>query len=342
MPSVKIGIPLSRHILEQQSLHPDATGDFSHILQQLLLAGKIISREVSKAGLAEILGLTGKDNVHGEAVKKLDMYANDVLIKVLDHCGQLCVMASEENEEAIHIPDRFVTGKYAIAFDPLDGSSNIDVNINIGTIFSIHRKISPGDRGDESDLLQPGSKQVAAGYILYGPSTMLVYTTGDGTHGFTLDPSIGEFLLSHPHIKIPVRGKYYSVNEGNTSYWSEPTRRYVNYLKSSENKNGKPYSTRYIGSLVADFHRTLLYGGVFLYPADCRDPKKPNPKLRLLYEAAPLAFLLEQAGGRAITGTEDIMDVVPTGLHDRVPLILGSPEDVAEAETFYRKLRIPA
>lgn len=340
MPAPKLGIPLSRHIMEQQKLHAQATGELSGLLQQILLAAKIISREVNKAGLAEILGMTGHENSHGEQVRKLDAYANDVLIKALDHCGHLCIMASEENDEAIPIPERFPTGKYAIAFDPLDGSSNIDANVCIGTIFSIHRKISTVERGDVSDLLQPGHRQVAAGYIVYGPSTMLVYSTGEGVHGFTLDPSVGEFLLSHPNIQMPSTGTYYSVNEGNSIYWNEATRRYVEHLKGTSNRHGKPYLTRYIGSLVADFHRTLLYGGVFLYPADYKDPKRPKGKLRLLYEAAPLAFLAEQAGGRASTGHERILDIVPTDLHQRVPLIIGSALDVAEAEEFLR--RVPA
>jgi fructose-1,6-bisphosphatase I len=324
--------------MEEQKLHAQATGDFSGLLQQIMLAGKLISREVNKAGLAEILGLTGDENVQGEEVRKLDVYANEVLIKALDHCGHLCIMASEENEEPIEIPERFHCGKYVVAFDPLDGSSNIDANVNIGTIFSIHRKVSHGERGELTDLLQPGHRQVAAGYIIYGPSTMLVYSTGSGVHGFTLDPSIGEFLLSHPNIQMPKSGQYYSCNEGNALYWSEPTRKYIEYLKGTDNRRGKPYSTRYIGSLVADFHRTLLYGGIFLYPADYKDPKKPKGKLRLLYEAAPLAFLAEQAGGRATTGTERMLDIVPSNLHERVPLIIGSHDDVLEAEQFLKQV----
>ncbi len=336
MPSTRIGIPLSRHITDQQKLHPDATGELTVVLQQLQLAGKIISREVNMAGLADLLGHTNRENVHGEIVRKLDEYANTILIKALDHCGALCVMASEENDDAILIPKDFVCGKYAIAFDPLDGSSNIDANVNIGTIFSVHRKISPGDRGDERDVMQPGNRQVAAGYILYGPSTMMVYSTGNGVHGFTLDPSIGEFLLSHPDIQIPRRGKYYSANEGNSLSWAEPVRRYVNYLKTDQNKNGKPYSARYIGSLVADFHRTLMYGGIFLYPSDVKDPAKPKNKLRLLYEAAPLAFLAEQAGGKATTGDTRILDIVPDDLHMRTSLIIGSADDVSEVEDYIR------
>jgi fructose-1,6-bisphosphatase I len=338
MPAAKIGIPLSRHIMDEQKLHAQATGGFSGLLQQILLASKIISREVNKAGLVEILGLTGDENVQGEEVRKLDAFAYDVLIKALDHCGHLCIMASEENDEPILIPEQFQCGKYVLSFDPLDGSSNIDANVNIGTIFSIHRKVSHGERGELGDLLQPGHRQVAAGYIVYGPSTMLVYSTGNGVHGFTLDPSIGEFLLSHPNIQMPQTGSYYSCNEGNSIYWNEPTRKYVEHLKSPQSRIGKPYSTRYIGSLVADFHRTLLYGGIFLYPMDYKDPKKPKGKLRLLYEAAPLAFLAEQSGGRASTGTERILDIVPTTLHERVPLIIGSAADVLEAESYIKKV----
>lgn len=338
MATPKIGVTLSRHILNEQGKFPDATGDFSRLLYQILFAGKMISREVNKAGLATILGLAGSKNVHGEAVKKLDLYANDVLIQSLDHCECLAIMASEENEDVIHIPKEYKPGKYVIAFDPLDGSSNIDVNVNIGTIFSIHRQVSEGERGIESDLLQPGTKQVAAGYILYGPSTMFVYTTGNGVHGFTLDPSIGEFLLSHPFMRMPERGIYYSVNEGNSMYWSEPVRKYVDYLKSENNQNGKPYKSRYIGSLVADFHRTLLSGGIFMYPADHRDPKKPKGKLRLLYEAAPMAFIAEQAGGKASTGTASIMEMEATELHQVVPLVIGSAQDVTEAEGFLREV----
>lgn len=269
----------------------------------LTIAAKIISREVNRAGLADILGLTGQENIHGEEVKKLDEYANDVIIKSMDHGGHLCVMASEENEDIIPIPDQYPKGKYMLMFDPLDGSSNIDANVSVGTIFSIYRRKTTAGNGTLEDCLRKGVEQVAAGYIVYGSSTMLVYTAGHGSHGFTLDPGIGEFLLSHKNIQIPSRGKIYSINEGNTNTWDEGTRKYINDLKKVTPETGqKPYSLRYIGSLVADFHRTLLYGGIFLYPADYKDPNKPKSKLRLLYEAAPLAFIVEQAGGKASTG----------------------------------------
>ena len=330
-------ITIERHILDQQRFFPRATGEFTYLLYDIALAAKIISREVSKAGLAEILGLAGEVNVQGEQVMKLDVFANETMIRMNDHTGRLCAMASEENPDVIPIPERFPCGKYVLIFDPLDGSANIDVNVSIGTIFSIHRKVSDERRGTLEDFLQPGYKQVAAGYILYGSSTMMVYTTGQRVHGFTLDPSVGEFLLSHPNIQIPPRGKYYSVNEGNYHYWSEGVRRYVDYLKASDEATGRPYSGRYIGTLVADFHRNLLAGGLFMYPADTRDPEKPRGKLRLLYEAAPLAFIVEQAGGRASDGTQDIMHIQPESLHQRVPLFIGSREGVDEAEQFIRE-----
>jgi fructose-1,6-bisphosphatase I len=330
-------ITIERHILEQQRHFPEATGEFTNLLYDIALAAKIIAREVTKAGLVEILGLTGEENVQGEQVMKLDVFANETMIRMNDHTGRLCAMASEENPDIIPIPERFPTGHYVLVFDPLDGSSNIDVNASVGTIFSIHRKVSDGRGGTLEDFLQPGYKQVAAGYIIYGSSTMMVYTSGQGVHGFTLDPSVGEFLLSHPNIQIPPRGKYYSVNEGNAHYWSEGVRRYVDYLKASDKATDRPYSGRYIGTLVADFHRNLLAGGIFMYPANTKDPKKPHGKLRLLYEAAPLAFIVEQAGGRASDGTQDIMHIQPESLHQRVPLFIGSREDVDEAEQFVRE-----
>jgi fructose-1,6-bisphosphatase I len=325
---------IERHILDQQRSFPEATGEFTYLLYDIALAAKIISREVSKAGLAEILGLAGEVNVQGEQVMKLDVFANETMIRMNDHTGRLCAMASEENPDIIPIPEQFPCGRYVLVFDPLDGSANIDMNVSVGTTFSIHRKVSDGRLGTLEDFLQPGYKQVAAGYIIYGSSTMMVYTSGQGVHGFTLDPSVGEFLLSHPNIQIPSRGKYYSINEGNCHYWSEGVRRYVDHLKASDKATGRPYSGRYIGTLVADFHRNLLAGGVFMYPADTRDPKKPRGKLRLLYEAAPMAFIVEQAGGRASDGTRDIMHIQPESLHQRVPLFIGSRRDVDEAEQF--------
>jgi fructose-1,6-bisphosphatase I len=331
-----IGITVTEHILIRQKEQPEATGAFSRLLAQLTVAAKIISREVNKAGLVEVLGATGRYNVQGERVRKLDVFADDVIISRMESCGQLCVMASEENADLIDIPLKYPKGNYVLLFDPLDGSSNIDANVTIGTIFSIHRKMSKGEDGCPDDLLQVGRKQVAAGYIVYGSSTMMVYTTGKGVFGFTLDPSVGEFLLSHERIKIPERGKIYSVNEGNYAFWDEGVRRYVDSLKRSPLEGGRSYTARYIGSLVADFHRTLLYGGIFMYPADSKDPKKPHGKLRLLYECAPLAFVCEQAGGLASDGSRAILDIEPQELHQRAPLFIGSKEDVLTAEKHIR------
>ena len=328
------GMSVQRHIMEQERHFPLATGNLTGLLMDLIYAAKIISREVNKAGLVDILGLAGTENIHGEAVKKLDEYANERLFKAMDHGGHLCIMASEERDEVIQIPDKFPKGNYVLLFDPLDGSSNIDANVSIGTIFSIHRKKTDGEVGTLEDCLQKGADQVAAGYIIYGSSTMLVFTTGQGVNGYTLDPSVGEFILSHIDIKTPSKGKIYSANEGNSKFWDEGTRKYIDYLKEKDSATGRPYSLRYIGSLVADFHRNLLYGGIFLYPADYKDPNKPKGKLRLLYEASPMAFIVEQAGGMATTGKENIMDIVPTELHQKVPLIIGSREDVLMYQKF--------
>lgn len=330
------GITLNRHIAEQQKHYPEATGDFTSLLTQIALAAKIISREVNKAGLVNILGFTGEKNVQGEDVKKLDIFANEKMIDALAYSGQVCIMGSEEDADPIALPPEAPRGDYVVMFDPLDGSSNIEAAITIGTIFSIHRRISSGPNGTLDDLLQPGHKQVAAGYVVYGSSTMLVYTTGSGAHGFTLDPSVGEFLLSHPDIRTPVRGNIYSSNEGNYQYWHPEMQRYMDYVHEKDPASKRPYSSRYVGSLVADFHRTLLYGGVFLYPADSKDPKTPSGKLRLLYEAAPLAMVIQAAGGKASTGTENILDVQPQKLHQRVPLVLGSCDEVALAEEFFQ------
>ncbi len=329
---------IGRHLVGQERNFPEATGEFTNLLWDLTIAFKIISKEVNKAGLAEILGLTGRENVHGEEVQQLDEFANETIFKAMDHGGHLCVMASEENEEVLPIPDRFRKGKYVLIYDPLDGSSNIDVNVSIGSIFSILKKKTPGPNGGLEDCLQPGLKQVAAGYVIYGSSTMFVYTSGNGVFGFTLDPSIGEFLVSHPNIKTPPRGKMYSINEAYENLWDEGTRRYVHHLKSGG--AGRAYSLRYIGSLVADVHRNLLRGGIFLYPASIKDGK-PKPKLRLLYEANPLAFIVEQAGGKASTGTERIMEVRPKQLHQKVPLIIGSREDVDLYEQFFQQQSQP-
>lgn len=334
MPKRK-GVTVSRQIMDSQKVHPEATGELTGLLNELIVAAKIISAEVNMAGLADIIGMSGKTNIQGEEVQKLDEFSNATIKRRMEQCGYVCVMASEEEENIIPVLDGY-EGKYSLAFDPLDGSSNIDVNVSIGTIFSIHRKISEGVKGSEKDILQKGSEQVAAGYIVYGSSTMLVYTTGDGVHGFTLDPSVGEFFLSHPDIRTPPRAKYYSVNEAYTNYWYDSTRKYIDYLKEVDGDTGRPYSLRYIGSLVADFHRNLITGGIFLYPRDRKSTNKPEGKLRLLYEAAPMAMIIKQAGGLAITDDgRDILDIQPVDLHQRVPLIIGSREDVELAKKFY-------
>lgn len=322
---------LSRHIMEQERKHPGATGEFSGLLSDLSVAAKVLARLVSKAGLIDILGYTGDENVFGENVKKLDILSNETIIHAMDHGGHLCVMASEESNGLIEIPDYHPVGNYVMLFDPLDGSSNIDVNVSIGTIFSIFRRVTKSGKGTLKDALQPGYKQVAAGYILYGSSTMFVYSTGHGVHGFTYDPSIGEFLLSNENMKIREWGPYYSVNEGYTNRWSKGMRQYIQYLKEEDPKTHRPYSLRYIGSLVSDFHRNLLYGGIFLYPAD---RTHPAGKLRLLYEANPLAFVVEQAGGLATDGKQRILDIQPKDLEHRTPLIIGSKKDVELAMKF--------
>ncbi len=329
------GITVSRQIMDSQLLYPEATGELTGLLNELIVAGKIISAEVNMAGLADILGQSGKTNIQGEDVQKLDVFANQTIKRRMEQCGYICVMASEEEDGIIPVLDGY-EGKYTVAFDPLDGSSNIDVNVSIGTIFSVHRRISSGKQGTAEDLLQKGSRQVAAGYIIYGSSTVMVYTTGDGVHGFTLDPSVGEFFLSHPDIKIPQESQYYSVNEAYTNYWFDATRNYIDYVKEIDPASGRPYSLRYIGSLVADFHRNLIKGGIFLYARDRKSTDKPEGKLRLLYEASPLAMVVEQAGGRAVTDDgRRILDIEPTDLHQRVPLIIGSKEDVDLAEQFF-------
>lgn len=325
-------VTLARHIMDQERLYPNASGSFSGLLSDLMLAAKLIAREVTKAGLVNIIGKVGDTNVQGEEQQKLDVFADLTIYRAMDHGGHLCVMASEENETILLIPPEYPCGKYVLNYDPLDGSSNIDANVSIGTIFSILRRTTPGTgAGSEADCMQPGYKQVCAGYVMYGSSTMLVYTTGLGVHGFTLDPSVGEFLLSHDNIRIPRRGKIYSINEGNSHLWDEPTRAYIDHLKDPDTEGGRPYSARYIGSMVCDIHRTLLYGGIFLYPAD---RKSANGKLRLLYEANPMAFIVEQAGGYASDGRRRILDKEPRGLHERTPLIIGSYDDVKEYEAF--------
>ena len=324
-------VTLSQFVLQQERDHPEASGEFTGVLLDIALAAKMINKAVIRAGLVDVLGSTGTTNVQGERVQKLDVFAHQTIMNVLGSTGQLAVVASEEDEGIVPMPAGAPIGKYVVNFDPLDGSSNIDANVNIGTIFSILPRISRKGHGTVEDCLQAGRRQLCAGYVLYGTTTMLVYTTGDGVHGFTYEPSIGEFLLSHPNIRTPERGHIYSVNEGNYGKWSIGVKRYVDWLKAEDPDTGRPYSARYVGSLVADFHRNLLYGGIYLYPGDS---KNPNGKLRLLYEGAPLAFIAEQAGGSASNGSQRIMDLAPSSLHQRSPLYLGSPSDVRECEEF--------
>lgn len=334
--AIKRFMTLPRHILEGEKAHPEATGELSAILLQLGLAAKLISLEVNKAGLANIIGFTGQENVHGEKVKKLDIFAHEMLIKAMDHGGHFCVMASEEEEDIIHLPPNKKIGKYVLLFDPLDGSSNIDANISIGTIFSIYKRISDGNGpGTLEDCLQPGYKQEVAGYIVYGSSTIFVYTAGHGVYGFTLDPAFGEFLLSHDNIRIPKSGRIYSLNEGNYFSWPKGLKDYIKYLQANY-YDGKPYQARYVGSMVADIHRTLLYGGIFIYPGDRRNPKG---KLRLCYECNPMAFIVEAAGGRATDGKQRILEKKPETLHERTPIYIGSEDDVLLVEKFLSESR---
>lgn len=328
-------ITVTEHLLLHQKRSPQATGQFTGLLYDLILSGKSIFRRINKAGLLDILGGTGEVNVQGENVQKMDAIANRIMLYRMERCGALCAMSSEEEAELVRVSPEFPRGDYILIFDPLDGSSNIDVNINVGTIFSILRR-PEGHTGEVTleEVLQPGCQQVGAGYILYGPSTMLVLSTGQGVHGFTLDPGVGEFLLSHPNMRIPEQGRIYSVNEGNWKNWDEPTREVLQWFHNCETPDGTSYSARYVGALVADFHRTLIYGGIYLYPSD---HKKPQGKLRLMCEANPLAFLAEQAGGKASDGKGRILEKQPDRLHARTPLFIGSANDVTAVERIYAR-----
>lgn len=332
-------ITINRFIWMEGRRYPQATGEFSSLMSEIVLTAKIINREVNKAGLVDILGYTGDVNVQGEEVRKLDQYADDLFMHMLKYSGHVCAMASEEAEELVRGPTYTNSGKYVVLLDPLDGSSNIDANVSIGSIFAIHRRITPpGEPGALEDFLQPGRNLVAAGYVLYGSSTIMVYTSGRGVHGFTLDPSAGTFILSHPNIKVPEKCKLYSVNESYYKKWTEGVRRYVDRCKlvgdHGEHALKKAMSSRYIGSMVADFHRNLLYGGIFMYPGTV---DKPAGKLRLMYEANPMAFLLDQAGGAASNGTMDILDVQPEELHQRTPLFMGNRDEVEMLENYVKK-----
>lgn len=324
---------LDEFTIQQLRDFPQATGELSHLLRNIGLAGKRVHVEVNKAGLVDILGDAGTVNVQGEEVKKLDVYANDQFIRVLQHGIACAGIASEELDDFVPFEDaKSVNSKYVCLFDPLDGSSNIDVNVSIGTIFAVYRRVSPiGTVVTREDFLQPGNQQVAAGYIVYGSSTMLVYATRRGVNGFTLDPSIGEWTLSHPDIKCPPQGKIYSVNHGNFFQYEEPVRKYIDACQKKDKSNGGPYTQRYIGSMVSDVHRNLIKGGIFMYPGTTG---KPKGKLRLLYECNPFAFIVTVAGGRATNGKEPILDVVPTELHQRSPLFIGSSGMMEELESY--------
>lgn len=328
-------VTIERHIFEQQKRFPQATGTFTKMLQDMALAAKIIAKETTRAGLTNILGASDTENVFGERQQKLDLFADRVIYEVNDHTGRVAAMASEEHEDLIDIPPSYDSGNYVLLFDPLDGSSNIDTNASIGTIFSVHRKFTREERGTMEDMLQRGKRLVAAGYMIYGSSTMMVYTTGQGVFGFTLDPAIGEFILSHDDIRFPDPPKYYSVNQGNEKYWTPGVRRYVKYLQGIEGEGHDPLGHRYIGSMVGDFHRNLLKGGVFLYPGDLRDQTQSHVgKIRLMFEAQALAFITEQAGGYASDGIGNILDVRPHSLHQRVPVFMGNTELVKKLEEY--------
>jgi len=324
---------LGEYIVEKQHDFPHASGELSSLLASIRLAAKIVNREINKAGLVDITGAVGAENIQGEEQQKLDVYANDKFKAALEARDQVCGVASEEEDEAVAFNKELnQNAKYVVLMDPLDGSSNIDVNVSVGTIFSIYRRVSPvGTPAIEEDFLQPGEKQVAAGYVIYGSSTMLVYTTGNGVHGFTYDPSIGSFCLSHENMMIPEKGKIYSINEGNYIRFPMGVKKYIKYCQESMPEDNRPYTSRYIGSLVADFHRNLLKGGIYLYPST---ESHPRGKLRLLYECNPMAFLIEQAGGLASDGKNRIMTLKPTELHERVPFFVGSKEMVGKVEEF--------
>jgi fructose-1,6-bisphosphatase I len=329
---------LNEFIILKQKDFPYAKGELSSLLHHIGIAAKMVNKKINKAGLVDIIGSSGESNVHGESQQKLDVYADQVFIKSLLSSGECCGVATEENENEIVFSDEFaLKGKYVVCIDPLDGSSNIDYNVSVGSIFSIYRRLSQkGEKVRNEDFLQEGSKQVAAGYIIYGSSTMLVYSTGSGVNGFTLDPSIGEFCLSHPDIKTPDDGYIYSVNEGNYIHFPEGVKKYIKYCQEINKDSGRPYASRYIGSLVSDFHRNLLKGGIFLYP---ENDTMPNGKLRLVYECNPVAFIAQQAGGMASDGNRNILEITPLSLHQRSPFYAGSKNMVLKVKEFLQPLR---
>lgn len=326
---------LGEFIIENQKAFQYSSGELSRIINSIRLAAKVVNHKVSKAGLVDIIGAVGAQNIQGEDQQKLDVYANEVFIQTLINREIVCGIASEENDEFITVKgsDNSNNNKYVILIDPLDGSSNIDVNVSVGTIFSVFRRVTPiGNSVTSQDFLQPGIAQVAAGYVIYGSSTMLVYTTGHGVNGFTLNPAIGTFYLSHPNMKFPIDGKIYSVNEGNYVHFPQGVKNYIKYCQLEE--GDRPYTSRYIGSLVSDFHRNMIKGGIYIYPTSSKAPKG---KLRLLYECNPMAFIAEQAGGKATDGFGRIMEIQPTELHQRVSFFCGSYNMVAKAEEFMEK-----
>jgi len=328
-------VTLNEFILDKQNEFQYASGELTRLLNDIGIAARIINSEVRKAGLVDILGKAGSENIQGEEQQKLDVYADLQMINSFKYGGQVCGIASEENDDFLAFEHKnSIKGKYVAVFDPLDGSSNIDVNVSIGTIFSIYRRVSTEGSAKKEDFLQKGTEQVAAGYVIYGPSTMLVYTTGSGVNGFTLDPSIGVFCLSHPNMKMPNNGRLYSFNEGNFNTFSKGLQKYCDWVKEEDASTGRPYSCRYIASMVADIHRNLIKGGVFCYPATA---KSPDGKLRLLYECNPMAFIVEQAGGIATTGKERILDIKPTTLHQRIPAIMGSKNMVEKVLDFIKQ-----
>jgi len=331
-------VTLGQFIISRQSDYPYAKGELSRLLRDIGIAAKIVNREVNKAGLVDILGAAGDTNIQGEEQKKLDVFANEQFIAALKAGGECCAIASEENDDIIIIDNEISrNAKYVVCMDPLDGSSNIDVNVSIGTIFSIYRRVSISGPGTVEDFLQKGTEQVAAGYIIYGSSTMLVYTTGFGVNGFTLDPSIGEFCLSHPDMQAPLNGDIYSINQGNFVHFTPAVKEYIKYCQEEDLENGRPYSLRYIGSLVADFHRNLIKGGIYIYPPTLKSPKG---KLRLLYECNPLAFIAEQASSKATNGVQRILEIQPTDIHQRVSLYIGSTKMVEKAEEFIEATKL--
>ncbi|PCJ89588.1 MAG: class 1 fructose-bisphosphatase [Flavobacteriales bacterium] len=333
-------VTLNEFIVERQKDFPYAKGELSRLLSAIRLAAKVVNREVSKAGLVDILGAFGTENIQGEQQQKLDVYANEKFIAAMRAQGEVCGIASEENDDFVSFDSEFhKNSKYVVMIDPLDGSSNIDVNVSIGTIFSIYRRVSESGPATLEDFLQKGTEQIAAGYVIYGSSAMLVFTTGNGVNGFTLDPSIGVFCLSHPNMKVPKTGVIYSLNEGNYLHFPDGVKQYIKYCQKIDEPTNRPYTARYIGSLVADFHRNLIKGGIYIYPSTASAPKG---KLRLLYECNPLAFVVEQAGGMATDGFGRIVEIQPTELHQRTPYFIGSPEMMEKAMQFMKEEGVPS